>query len=152
MRKISSRWESVPWISAHIPSYMGWYTRYIHDITRECTQTVSKQGATLHGRGKHGEAEQARCHGQRNLLDELWTVKVRCAFVFFFCSPSRGHIFGLSAQWKRYARTVCIVHGVARLFAWSRGAGEKLNARQVEQKNVFGEAHANKLGLKTNYD
>ena len=24
--------------------------------------------------------------------------KVRCAFVFFFCSPSRGHIFGLSAQ------------------------------------------------------
>ena len=31
---------------------------------------VSKQGSTLHGRRKHGEAEQARCHGQRNLL--LW--------------------------------------------------------------------------------
>ena len=24
--------------------------------------------------------------------------KVRCPFVFFFCSPSRGHIFGLSVQ------------------------------------------------------
>ena len=30
-----------------------------------------EQGVTLHGRGKHGEAEQARCHGQRNLFDEL---------------------------------------------------------------------------------
>jgi len=29
----------------------------------------------FNGRGKHGEAEQARCHGQRNILDELWTVK-----------------------------------------------------------------------------
>jgi len=88
---------------------------------------------TLHGRGKHGEAEQARCHG------------------FFFCSPSRGHIFGLSAQLIRYARTMCIAHGVARLFARSRGAGVQLNARQVEQKTVFGEAHANNLGSKTNY-
>jgi hypothetical protein len=43
-------------------------------------------------------------------------------------------------------------HGVARLFAGRRGAGEQLNARQVEQKNVFGEAYANNLGLKTNYD
>ncbi len=25
----------------------------------------------FNGRGKHGEAEQARCHGQRNILDEL---------------------------------------------------------------------------------
>jgi hypothetical protein len=24
--------------------------------------------------------------------------KVRCAFVFFFCSPSRGQILGLAAQ------------------------------------------------------
>ena len=27
---------------------------------------VSKRVATLHGRGKHGEAEQARCHGRGN--------------------------------------------------------------------------------------
>jgi hypothetical protein len=27
----------------------------------------------------------------------------------------------------------------------------QLNARQVEQKTVFGEAHANNLGSKTNY-
>jgi hypothetical protein len=46
---------------------------------------------------------------------------------------------------------MCIAHGVARLFARSRGAGVQLNARQVEQKTVFGEAHANNLGLKTNY-
>jgi len=60
--------------------------------------------------------------------------KVRCAFVFFFFSPSRGQIFGLSAQWKRYAHTMSTAHGVARLFARRRGAGERLNARQVEQK------------------
>ena len=79
-------------------------------------------------------------------------LKMRRAFVFFFFSPSRGQIFGLSVQLKRYAHTVCTAHGVARLFAGRRGAGEQLNARQVEQKNVFGEAYANNLGLKTNYD
>ena len=46
---------------------------------------------------------------------------------------------------------MCIAHGVARLFARSRGAGVQLNARQVEQKTVFGEAHANNLGSKTNF-
>ena len=60
--------------------------------------------------------------------------KVLCAFVFFFCSPSRGQIFGMSAPWKRYAHTMCTAPGVARLFAERRGAGERLNARQVEQK------------------
>lgn len=39
---------------------------------RECHgHHVSEQGVNLHQRGKHGEAEQARGHGQRNLLDEL---------------------------------------------------------------------------------
>ncbi|MDA9261679.1 hypothetical protein N9P82_01290 [bacterium] len=44
-------------------------------------------------------------------------LKMRRAFVFFFFSPSRGQIFGLSVQLKRYAHTVCTAHGVARLFA-----------------------------------
>jgi len=61
-------------------------------------------------------------------------LKMRRAFVFFFFSPSRGQIFGLSVQLKRYAHTVCTAHGVARLFAGRRGAGEQLNARQVKQK------------------
>mmetsp|Transcript_12045 Transcript_12045/g.46755 ORF Transcript_12045/g.46755 Transcript_12045/m.46755 type:complete len:96 (+) Transcript_12045:2630-2917(+) len=73
--------------------------------------------------------------------------KVRCAFVFFFCSPSRGQIYGMSAHWKLHAHTMCTSHGVARLFAGRRGAGEQLKARQVEQKNVFGEAHATNLEL-----
>ena len=60
--------------------------------------------------------------------------EVRCAFVFFFFSPSRGQIFGLSAQRERYAHTVPTAHGVARLFARRHGAGERLSARQVEQK------------------
>jgi hypothetical protein len=33
-------------------------------------------------------------------------------------------------------------HGVARLFVGRRGGGEQLNARQLEQKNVFGEGEA----------
>ena len=53
---------------------------------------------------------------------------------------------------KALCNTMSTVHGVARLFARRRGAGERLNARQVVQKNLFGEAHANNLGIKTNYD
>ena len=30
-----------------------------------------KAGIDLRGRGKHGEAEQTSCHGQRKQLDEL---------------------------------------------------------------------------------
>ncbi|ACO68447.1 predicted protein [Micromonas commoda] len=89
---------------------------------------VSKQGATLHGRGKHGEAAQARCHGKEINSTSYEPSKVRRAFMFFFCSPSRGQIFGLSAHWKRCAHTMCTAHGVARLFAGRRGAGEQLNA------------------------
>ena len=90
--------------------------------------------------------------GKENNSTSYEPSEVRCAFVFFFFSPSRGQIFGLSAQRERYAHTVPTAHGVARLFARRRGAGERLSARQVEQKNLFGEAHANNLGIKTNYD
>ena len=110
---------------------------------------VSKQGATLHGRGKHGEAAQARCHGKEINSTSYEPSKVRRAFMFFFCSPSRGQIFGLSAHWKRCAHTMCTAHGVARLFAGRRGAGEQLNARQVKQINVFSKAHANNVELQT---
>ena len=81
------------------------------------------------------------------------SLKVLCAFVFFFFAPSRGQIFGMSAPWKRYVHTMCTAPGVARLFAERRGAAERLSARRVVQKkNLFGEAHANYVGIKTNYD
>ena len=72
--------------------------------------------------------------GKENDSTSYERSEVRCAFVFFFFSPSRGQIFGLSAQRERYAHTVPTAHGVARLFARRRGAGERLSARQVEQK------------------
>ena len=75
--------------------------------------------------------------GKENNSTSYEPSEVRCAFVFFFFSPSRGQIFGLSAQRKRYAHTMSTAHGVARLFAHRRGAGERLNARQVEQKKPF---------------
>ena len=60
---------------------------------------VSKQGATLHGRGKHGEAAQALdIMGKENNSTSYEPSEVLCAFVFFFFSPSRGQIFGLSTQ------------------------------------------------------
>jgi hypothetical protein len=48
---------------------------------------------------------------------------------------------------------VCTAHGVARLFAGRRGAGEQLNARQVKQKKTCSakHIHANNLGLNTSY-
>ena len=48
---------------------------------------VSKQGATLHGRGKHGEAAQARCHGQRKSTRPVMNLGSR---VFYFpMAPSQ---------------------------------------------------------------
>ena len=41
------------------------------EVSRGSMHHVSKQDATLHGGGRHGEAAQARCHGQRKRLDEL---------------------------------------------------------------------------------
>jgi len=87
-------------------------------------------------------------------------LKMRRAFVFFFFSPSRGQIFGLSVQLKRYAHTVCTAHGVAdctrrcaALRVKSRRWGTTERAPSKAKKNVFGEAHANNLGLKTSiYD
>ena len=56
---------------------------------------------TLHARGKHGEAAQDRIlrdvKGKEINLTSYEPSKVLCAFVYFFFSPSRGQIFGLSA-------------------------------------------------------
>ena len=58
---------------AHVLGPHGYQTdkQALPEVSKVSMHPVSKQGATLHGRGKHGEAEQARCQGKRNLLDEL---------------------------------------------------------------------------------
>jgi len=115
---------------------------------------VSKRVATLHGRGKHGEAEQARCHGQRNLFDELWTVKnaTRVRVLLLFA------LAGTDFRPVGSVKTLCTyrVHCTRRCAALrvkSRRWGATERAPSKAKKNVFGEAHANNLGLKTSiYD
>ena len=53
------------------PAWMSKRQTGAAEVSNMFVHHILKQIATLHGRGKHGEAEQARCHGQRILLDEL---------------------------------------------------------------------------------
>ena len=88
---------------------------------------VSKQGATLHGRGKHGEAEQARCHGQRNILDELWTVKsaMRVRVLLLFA------LAGADSRPGGSVKTICTYHvHCTRRHAALRGKARRLGATE----------------------
>ena len=148
---------------AHVLGPHGYQTdkQALPEVSKVSMHPVSKQGATLHGRGKHGEAEQARCHGQRNLLDELWTVKsaMRVRVLLLFA------LAGTDFRPVGSGKTLCTYHlhctrrcaalcvKARRWGATERAAlGSNWTRAKSSKKNVFGEAHANNLGLKTKYD
>ena len=144
----TSKWErgasaSAPRHCAHVLRPRGYQTdEQAPQNCRECLCSTFQSRARLYVDAvSMAKPSRRDVTGKEIYSTSYEPSKVRCAFVFFFCSPWRGHIFGMSAQWKRYSHTICIAHGVARLFAWSRGAGEHLNARQVEQNKTCSAKH-----------
>ena len=98
-------------------------------------------------------AEQARCHGQRNLLDELWTVKsampVRVLLLFALAGTHFrpvGSVKTLCTYRVHCTRRCAALRGKAR--RW--GATERAPS-QAKKTCSAKHIHANNLGLNTSY-
>ena len=76
---------------------------------------VSKQGATLHGRGKHGEAAQARCMGKKRTRRVMNRQKCDAGSCYSSVRP-RGDRF--SACWL----SENVMHIASPLHTASRGS------------------------------
>ena len=111
--------------------------------------TAFPSRARLYADALAGEAAQADVMGKGNNSTSYEPSEVRCAFVFFL-SPSRNQAFGLSAS-ENVMHIPCPLLTASRgsSRAWYMPASERAPSRQ---KNLFGEAHANTLGIKTSYD
>ena len=114
---------------AHVLGPHGCQTdkQALPEVSRVSMHPVSKQGATLHGRGKYGEAEQARCQGKRNLLDELWTVKsaMRVRVLLLFA------LAGADSRPGGSVKTICTYHvHCTRRHAALRGKARRWGATE----------------------
>ena len=136
------------------PAWMSKRQTGAAEVSNMFVHHILKQITTLHGRGKHGEAEQARCHGRGNYstsYEPSTKVRLRVRVLLLFA------LAGTDFRPVGSVKTLCTyrVHCTRRCAALrvkSRRWGATERAPSKAKKNVFGEAHANNLELKTNYD